>query len=114
VSRRRRLIYPWRVPESPYRRPHARDEDPREPRVRVARVAYRLGALYEALGRDGDAIVLYERALGLIEGTETGVEARVLDGLGAVYARAGRQADADRALHRAEAIRKIIAVHGAG
>ena len=61
-----------------------------------------------------DAIVLYERALGLVEGTETGVEARVLDGLGAVYARAGRQADADRALHRAEAIRKILAAHGAG
>jgi Tetratricopeptide repeat len=103
------------VPESPYRRPHARDEDDAGPRrVRVARVAYRLGALYEALGRDGDAIVLYERALGLVEGTETGVEARVLDGLGGVYARAGRQADADRALHRAEAIRKIIAAQGAG
>ena len=113
MTRRRRLIYPWRVAESPYRSPRIRDDDDkREPRVRVGRVAYRLGALYEALGRDGEAIALYERALGLVDGTETGVEAKVLDGLASVYARAGRKADADRALHRAETVRKVIAARG--
>src|SRR5580692_8503229 len=115
VSQRRGMIYPWRVPESPYRRPHAREDDDTAPRrVRVARVAYRLGALYEALRRDDEARVLYERALALVDGTETGVEALVLDGLGAVYGRAGRKDEAERALHRAEAIRKIIAAYGGG
>ena len=70
------------APESPYRRwlasgAEALSEDRR---AGAARVARKLAALYRALGRPEDARALYERALGLVEGTPQEAEVRRLLG----------------------------------